>query len=202
MHSRQLLLLLSISAMALLAGCDGYSSSPIADANAAPRSFSLHRAPKPLPELTFRDERGLPIRLSGFRGKVVVLNVWATWCAPCREEMPTLDRLQAKLGGPDFEVVALSVDHTGPDVVRKFFRQIGIKNLRLYIDTTPETMDKLNVPGLPVTLLIDRNGRELGRLIGPTEWDSPEMLRLLQGVIGKNREDRTVGLPLRTSAVR
>lgn len=201
MRSKQVLVIAFLSAAALLGGCDSYSTSPIANANATPRSFSMHKTPKPLPELTFQDDRGRPIRLSGFRGKVLVLNVWATWCAPCREEMPTLDRLQAKLGGADFEVVALSVDHTGPEVVRNFFRQIGIRNLRLYIDTTPETMDKLNVPGLPVTLLIDRNGRELGRLIGSTEWDSPEMLRLLQGVIGRNREDRTVALPLRAEAL-
>ena len=191
-----------LSAVALLSVGSGYTAGAISDAAAAPRNFPLHQAPKPLPDLSFKDEQGRNVRLRDFRGKVVVLNVWATWCAPCRQEMPTLDRLQAKLGGPEFEVVALSVDHAGPQAVQKFFRQIGVKHLRLYIDSSPETMDKLNVPGLPVTFLIDRQGRELGRLVGTTEWDSPEMLRLLRSVIGKGREDRTVELPSRTLAAR
>ena len=193
MRLRAIFLPLLFAATAFLVGCDNYGTTAITEATAAPpRGFALHKAPRPLPALAFKDEHGKTIRSSDFRGRVIVLNVWATWCAPCRQEMPTLDRLQAKLGGPDFEVVALSVDHTGIEVVKKFFRQIGVNNLRLYIDETPDTMDKLKVPGLPVTLLIDRQGRELGRLVGTTEWDSPEMVKFLKGVIGPERENRTV----------
>ena len=110
----------------------------------------------------------------------MLLNIWATWCAPCRKEMPTLDRLQAKLGGPDFEVVALSMDRGGPDKVKKFFAEIGIEHLALNIDISGKAMFALGAPGLPMTLLVDRQGKEVGRLIGPAEWDSSEMVDFIR----------------------
>ena len=127
----------------------------------------------------------------------MVLNLWATWCAPCRKEMPTLDRLQAKLGGPNFQVVALSTDNGGADAVRDFFRLIGVRHLSMYIDPSSQVLDRLKVMALPTTLLIDRSGREIGRLTGPTEWDGPEMLQFLRGVIKPTHEDRTVSVPPR-----
>ncbi|HEX7044058.1 MAG TPA: TlpA disulfide reductase family protein [Burkholderiales bacterium] len=172
----------------LLSACDGASPEAVGDAQAAPRrSFSMHASPRPVPDLVFQNAQGGNVKLSAHRGKVVLLNVWATWCAPCREEMPTLDRLQAELGGPDFEVLALSVDHQGMQVVQKFYRDIGVKHLRAWIDPSPQTLDSLNVLGLPVTLLLDRNGRELGRLLGAAEWDSPEMVQFLREIIGRER---------------
>src|SRR5690606_20695330 len=99
-----------------------------------------------------------------------------------------LDRLQAELGGPDFEVLALSVDHKGMQVVQKFYGDIGIKHLRPWVDPSPQTLDSLDVLGLPVTLLLDRNGRELGRLLGTAEWDSPEMVQFLREIIGRERQ--------------
>ena len=155
-------------------------------------TFSMHNAPRPMPPLVFADGDGRTVHLRDFRGKVIVLNLWATWCAPCRKEMPALDRLQARLGGRDFEVVALSVDFTGLQVVRNFYRDFGIKHLRLFIDPSSQVLEQVKVLGLPATLLIDRNGREIGRLVGPAEWDSPEMLRLFRGLIGHGRKDRTV----------
>ena len=92
-------------------------------------------APQPLPEIRFQDSDGRPYTLSNFRGKVVLLNVWATWCAPCRKEMPALDRLQQTLGGPDFQVVALSIDGGGAAPVRRFYEEIGIQALAIYVDT-------------------------------------------------------------------
>jgi thiol-disulfide isomerase/thioredoxin len=160
-------------------------------AGAAPRAapadrphpnFVLHQVPQPLPALPFADGDGKTLDLDAFRGKVVLLNIWATWCGPCRKEMPTLDRLQAGLGGPDFQVVALSIDRAGPDPVRKFYGEIGIRNLALYIDSSGRAATTLNAFGLPATLLIDRRGRELGRLIGPAEWDTPEMIDFIRGV--------------------
>lgn len=184
--------LLCIVAAVLLSGCDNASTGVIATAAAGPvRLFSLHDNPRPVPEITFQNEHGQTVRLGDFRGKVVVLNVWATWCAPCREEMPTLDRLQAQLGGPRFEVLALSVDHDGPRVVQRFFGDIDLKHLRWYIDPTTRTMDKLKVFGLPATFLIDADGRELGRLLGATQWDSPEMVRFLRGVIERDKPTQT-----------
>jgi len=139
--------------------------------------------PKPVPELQFQDGAGRARSLADFRGKVVLLNVWATWCTPCREEMPALDRLQAKLGGPDFEVVALSVDQQGAQVVRRFFDEVGVKALQLYVDPSAQAAFKLATVGLPTTVMVDRAGREVGRRVGPAEWDSPKIVEELRGMI-------------------
>ncbi len=139
--------------------------------------------PKPLPGLQFQDSSGRTHSLADFRGKVVLLNLWATWCAPCREEMPALDRLQAKLGGPDFEVVALSIDQQGVQVVRKFFDEVGVKALGLYIDPSAQAGFKLGTVGLPTTVIVDRKGREVARRVGPAEWDAPEMASELRSMI-------------------
>ncbi|WP_139789223.1 TlpA disulfide reductase family protein [Manganibacter manganicus] len=154
-----------------------------ASAAEAPQGFALHETPVAVPDIRFEDSDGKPRTLADFRGKVVLLNIWATWCAPCRKEMPTLDRLQAELGGPDFEVVALSMDRAGPEQVKKFFAEIGTKHLALNIDVSAKAMFTLGAPGLPMTLLIDRRGEEIGRLIGPAEWDSPEMADFIRGRI-------------------
>ena len=153
-------------------------------------SFAIHDNPKPVPGLKFVREDGSPHTLEDFRGKVVLLNIWATWCVPCRREMPTLDRLQAKLGGPDFEVVALSIDRAGVEVVKKFYDEIAIKNLKIYMDSKLKATRTLKVVGLPTTLLIDRRGRETGRLIGPAEWDTPEMVSFLRKRITKTNSSR------------
>lgn len=138
-------------------------------------NFAIHDEPQLLPNLELAAGDGSLLSLESFRGRVVLLNVWATWCGPCRKEMPTLDRLQAQLGGPDFEVVALSIDKAGVEVVRDFYEEIGIRDLRIYMDSTKKATRTLKVVGLPTTLLIDRQGREVARLIGPAEWDTPEM---------------------------
>lgn len=137
-------------------------------------------APQPVPDIRFQNADGKPSRLSDFRGKVVLLNVWATWCAPCRKEMPALDRLQQKLGGADFEVVALSIDGGGAVAVRRFYDEMGIRALAVYVDTTTEAAGKLGSLGIPTTLLIDRKGRERWRKTGPAEWDSPEIIESLR----------------------
>jgi len=152
---------------------------------APPQNFKLHDAPKPLPEITFRDGSGKGLSLAAFRGKVVLLNVWATWCGPCRREMPALDRLQAKLGGPGFTVAALSIDRKGIEVVRPFYKEVGIRNLAIYISSSGKATGQLAVTGLPTTLLIGRDGRELGRLVGPAEWDAPKMVEFLKGITAK-----------------
>ncbi|MER9137650.1 TlpA family protein disulfide reductase [Mesorhizobium sp. M0830] len=157
-----------------------------ATAGEPPQNFAVQASPQPLPEIQFQDGDGQPKTLADFSGKVVLLNIWATWCAPCRKEMPTLDRLQAKLGGPDFEVVALSMDRGGPDKVKKFFAEIGIEHLALNIDTSAKAMFALGAVGLPMTLLIDRRGKEIARLIGPAEWDAPEMVDFIRSHFAAN----------------
>jgi thiol-disulfide isomerase/thioredoxin len=147
------------------------------------RAFVMHDVPRPLPVFGFEDAEGRPVTLSDFEGTVVLLNVWATWCVPCREEMPTLDALQAELGNSAFKTVALSIDRAGADVVQDFYSEIGIRHLDIFIDPTMKTTTVLGIPGLPTTLLIDRNGRELGRLVGPTEWATAEMIDFLKSHI-------------------
>ena len=131
----------------------------------------------------YETEDGSRGDMEDFRGKVILVNVWATWCVPCREEMPTLDALQAELGGDRFEVVALSIDRAGSPVVRRFYDEIGVTNLKIYVDKTMLSMTALRTVGLPTTILIDAQGRELGRLVGPAEWDDPEMVSFLRGFI-------------------
>jgi len=142
--------------------------------------FGRATGPKAVPDLRFVDGAGRAYSLADFRGKVVLLNVWATWCEPCREEMPTLDRLQARLGGDRFQVVALSVDQQGAAIARKFYEEFAIKALALYIDPTAKAAFVLDAPGLPVSLLVDRQGREIGRHLGALKWDAPEVVERLQ----------------------
>ncbi len=154
-------------------------------ASEAPKNFVLNETPAALPDVPFEDGKGQPHRLADFRGKVVLLNLWATWCAPCRQEMPTLDRLQAELGGPDFQVLALSIDRKGPEAVSKFYADIGIEQLGLWIDSSGKAARILGAVGLPVTILIDREGRDIGRLIGPAEWDTPGMVAFFKSIIAQ-----------------
>ena len=156
---------------------------------AAPPNFAMSETPKPLPEFQFTDSGGKALTLADFKGKVVLLNIWATWCVPCRKEMPTLDRLQATLGGADFVVLPMSIDRKGMDSVTKFYTEIGIQHLSRYVaPSANQVLDTLGVWGLPATLLIDRQGRELGRLEGPAEWDSPDMINTLKIIISKQKE--------------
>src|SRR5882724_5579336 len=118
-------------------------------------NFVMLDTPKPLPPIAFQNMGGRTGALADFSGKVVLLNVWATWCLPCRKEMPTLDRLQAALGGADFEVVTLSIDRGGPAVVKKFYADIGVEHLAIRIDSTSQAGFVLATAGLPTTLLLD-----------------------------------------------
>jgi len=162
------------------------ATSQFAAGQEPPKNFVMHDAPKPVAAIKFDDAQGQSRNLADFKGKVVLLNIWATWCGPCRNEMPALDRLQAGLGGSDFEVVALSIDRGGMDAVRKFFADIGIGTLAMYLDSSGQALRTLSALGLPTTLLIDREGREIGRLIGPAEWDSPEMVEFVRCVVARS----------------
>jgi thiol-disulfide isomerase/thioredoxin len=142
--------------------------------------FVVHATPAPVPELALAGGDGKALTLADFKGKVVLLNLWATWCGPCVEEMPALDRLQARLGGPDFTVIALSVDRQGRSLVEPFLEKLAVKNLAMYLDTGNTAMRALKVRGLPTTLLLDRDGREIGRMEGAAAWDSPAAEALLR----------------------
>lgn len=143
-------------------------------------SFSALKNPKPVPALRFLDGESREMGLEAFRGKTVLLNIWATWCTPCREEMPALDRLQAKLGSSGFQVVPLSIDREGLPVVKAFYQELGLKALGVYVDQTGQAAQKLGAAGIPTTLLVDGDGNEIGRTVGPAEWDSEEVLQVLR----------------------
>lgn len=143
-------------------------------------AFVYKATPEPLAEVRFTDASGNPMTLADFKGKTILLNLWATWCAPCREEMPALDRLEQELGSDSFQVVALAVDRAGPEAAQKFLDEIGVKSLKLYADTTTRSGSALRVVGMPTTILIDPEGREIGRLPGPYEWDEPEAQALIK----------------------
>lgn len=140
-------------------------------------------------DVAFADGNGRATTLAEFGGKVVLVNLWATWCLPCRKEMPTLDRLQAQLGGADFQVVTLSIDTGGAQAVRAFYQETGVQHLPVFVDVSGAAIRRLNAPGLPTTLLFDRNGAEIGRFIGPAEWDSPRIVEIIKNAIGQTRKD-------------
>jgi len=117
----------------------------------------------------------------------LLLNIWATWCVRCRNEMPTLDALQARLGGDDFLVLPLAIDRAGFEPVRRFYLAIGIRHLGLYLAEDVRAMLSLGVIGLPTTILIDGQGRELGRLVGPSAWDSTENEAQIETIIANER---------------
>ena len=161
-----------------------YVTTVVASARAASSAPALEfRLPNDLPplkDLQFVDADGRERTIADFRGKVLLLNIWATWCAPCRLEMPSLDRLQAKLGETEFQVIALSMDAGGvPDVMR-FYARLGLRHLAIFVDPSGRTMPGLRISGLPTTLLIDRDGREIGRTAAPADWDQPEALTLIR----------------------
>ena len=178
---------------ALAAGAGAWLRLAASGPTDGPEGFVLHGAPRDVPELRFiAGDRAAA--LSDFAGRTVLLNLWATWCAPCVAEMPTLDALQARLGGPGFEVVALSLDTTGTRGVRDFYARLGIEHLDLYVDPSAGASAALDAVGLPTTLLLDDEGREIGRLVGPAEWNSDAMVDFLASRAGAS-SPRASGRP-------
>lgn len=149
----------------------------------------LHETPKPAMEGSFLAPGGGEMTLTAFEGQVVVVNFWATWCPPCRAEMPSLDRLSQTLGGEDLSVVAMSTDFGGFSKPQAFFEEIGVESLDVYLDGKRALAREAAVVGLPVTLLLDREGREVGRLIGDAEWDGPEALAVIEALMAATASD-------------
>jgi len=147
-------------------------------------AFKVTESPMVAPNVAFKGPDGRQLTMSDFRGRMVLLNLWATWCAPCRHEMPALDRLQETLGGERFEVVAVNIDTRHPDRATTWLKETGIAKLANYNDHSARIFQDLKTAGrafgMPTTLLIDAQGCELGFLAGPAEWASEDALRLVR----------------------
>jgi thiol-disulfide isomerase/thioredoxin len=151
-------------------------------------ALAVSQRPFRVPNLTFKDAEGHDRTLADWRGRTVLINLWATWCVPCRREMPALDKLQADLGGPKFQVVAINIDTRNPQKPIAFLKQIGVTRLSYYSDDSAKVFQDLKVVGkafgMPTTLIVDRAGCEIGDMAGPAEWSSDDGQKLVQAAIG------------------
>ena len=152
-------------------------------------ALSINKFPRPAVDVAFDTPDGKRVTLADFRGRTVLLNLWATWCAPCRAEMPALDRLQAELGGPDFEVVTVNIDTARLERRAAFWKETNIRHLAFYADPKADIFQTLKragkAVGLPTTILVDSAGCELGAMAGPAEWDSEDAKKLISAAIAK-----------------
>ena len=169
------------------AGAAAERLAPLAHGEVA--ALNVDKRPKPAIAVSFNGPDGKKLTLADFRGRNVLLNLWATWCVPCRAEMPALDRLQAKFGGPDFQVVAVNIDTVRLDKPKAFFANASVKNLNLYADPTADAFEALKVAGkalgLPTSLLIDKDGCEIGVIAGPASWDSEDAEAAISALLGR-----------------
>ena len=152
-------------------------------------AVSVAGSPKSLPVLAFKDGNGAAKSLADWRGRTVLLNLWATWCVPCRKEMPALDALQGKLGGGDFEVVSINIDTRDTDKPKEWLKNAGVNTLAYYADHSAKVFQDLKAIGkafgMPTTLIVDPNGCELAALAGPAEWASDDALKLVTAALRK-----------------
>ncbi|MCR9086902.1 MAG: TlpA family protein disulfide reductase [Rhodobacteraceae bacterium] len=148
------------------------------------KKLMFHEVPQPVPDTVFADIDGVESSLAAYEGKIVVLNFWATWCAPCRKEMPSLDRLNMALGGEDFAVVTLATGRNSPQGMRRFFEEESIETLPLYKDPNQAIAREMAVLGLPITVILNREGQEIARLRGDAEWDSDSAKAIVAALIG------------------
>lgn len=156
--------------------------APLAHGEVA--ALTMAASPLRLPDLAFEDGTGAPKKLSDFRGKTVLLNLWATWCVPCRKEMPALDGLQAKLGGANFQVVAVNIDTRDPDKPKAFLADAKLTKLDYFSDAKAKVFQDLKsigrALGMPTSVLVDGAGCEIATIAGPAAWDSEDAVKLIK----------------------
>ncbi|MBN66263.1 MAG: hypothetical protein CMM94_01675 [Rickettsiales bacterium] len=140
-------------------------------------------APAPMQSITFYDAAGKPVSLDDFKGEYVLLNMWATWCPPCVKEMPSLSQLQAHFEGKGLQVVAVSQDVQGAEVIRPFYEKNGIDNLPIYVDRNMKAFGVLNLRGLPVSYIITPEGKQIAKLEGELDWADEEMITFFEGLL-------------------
>jgi thiol-disulfide isomerase/thioredoxin len=147
-------------------------------------ALTMASKPRQMPDLAFMDGNGQPRKLSDWKGKTVLLNLWATWCVPCRKEMPALDKLEGKLGSDKFAVVAVNIDTRDADKPKAFLKEANLTRLGNFHDEKAKAFQELKEIGLalgmPTSVLIDGRGCEIGNMAGPAEWDSPDAIELIQ----------------------
>jgi thiol-disulfide isomerase/thioredoxin len=160
--------------------------APLAHGEVA--ALTMATTPLKLPDLAFEDGNGQPKKLSDWRGKTVLVNLWATWCVPCRKEMPALDRLQEKLSGPNFEVVAINIDTRDPEKPRNFLKDANLAQLGNFSDKNAKVFQDLKsigrALGMPTSVLVDGSGCEIATIAGPAEWDSDDAIKLIKAAVG------------------
>jgi thiol-disulfide isomerase/thioredoxin len=159
--------------------------APLAHGEVA--ALTMATAALRLPDLAFEDAGGQPKRLSDWRGRTVLVNLWATWCVPCRKEMPALDSLQAQLGGPDFEVVAINIDTRDPEKPKNFMKDANLTRLGYFSDQKAKVFQDLKAVGralgMPTSVLVDGQGCEIATIAGPAEWASDDAIKLLKAAM-------------------
>ena len=159
--------------------------APLAHGEVA--ALTMATVPLRLPDLAFEDAEGKPRKLSDWRGRTVLVNLWATWCVPCRKEMPALERLQTNLGGPDFEVVAINIDTRDPEKPKDFLREANLTRLGYFSDQKAKVFQDLKgigrALGMPTSVLVDGAGCEIATLAGPAEWDSEDAIKLIKAAV-------------------
>ena len=159
--------------------------APLAHGEVA--ALTMATVPLQLPDLAFEDADGKPKKLSDWRGRVVLFNLWATWCVPCRREMPALESLQAKLSGPNFEVVAVNIDTRDPDKPRNFLKDANLTRLGFFNDPKAKVFQDLKsigrALGMPTSVLVDGAGCEIATIAGPAEWASDDAIKLITAAI-------------------
>ncbi len=152
-------------------------------------AVNVAKSPLRVPDLSFQDATGKQLTLEDWRGRTILLNLWATWCVPCRKEMPALDALQQRLGGPGFEVVAVNIDTRDPDKPEAWLKEVGVQKLAYYADPAAKSFQDLKSVGrafgMPTTLLIDPKGCEIGTIAGPAEWASDDAIKLINAALGR-----------------
>jgi thiol-disulfide isomerase/thioredoxin len=160
--------------------------APLAHGEVA--ALTMATTPLKLPDLAFEDADGKPKKLSDWHGKTVLVNLWATWCVPCRKEMPALEGLQAKLKGPNFEVVAINIDTRDPEKPRNFLKDANLTRLGYFNDQKAKVFQDLKVIGralgMPTSVLVDGQGCEIATIAGPAEWDSEDAVKLIEAATG------------------
>jgi thiol-disulfide isomerase/thioredoxin len=150
-------------------------------------ALTMATAPLRLPDLAFEDAEGKPRKLSDWRGRTVLVNLWATWCLPCRKEMPALENLQTRLGGPDFEVVAVNIDTRDTEKPKNFLKEVNLTRLGYFSDPKAKVFQDLKAIGralgMPTSVLVDGKGCEIATIAGPAQWDSEDAVKLITAAV-------------------